>query len=168
MTKLETLFKKYDNIYYKNSDLTEENFPTPKVTQTKNWKIIKMTKSFSSQEALDEIKKQGCRPANLYELLEWAKDNQEKNQWVIALGQIWTDAVGNHMVPYVYRDSDGDFGFSLGIFEDDWSDDYCLLCFCDESTQALSTSETQPSDSLTLESAIKICKEAGLTVTKTY
>ena len=168
MTKLQTLFKKYDNIYYRNSNLTEANFPVPKVIQKEGWKLIKMKKSFSSQEALDEIKKQGCRPANLYELVEWAKDNQEKSKWVLALGQTLTDGGGDRRVPCVGRDSDGHFGFFLGRFGDVWYDDLCLLCFCDESTQTLSTSEIQTSDSLTLESAVKICKEAGLTVTKQY
>ena len=168
MTTLENLFKKYDNIYYRNSDLTEANFPVPKVIQKEGWKLIKMKKSFSSQEALDEIKKRGCRPANLYELLEWAKDNQEESQWVLAFGQTLTDGVGHHRVPFVYRGSVGYFEFRLGHFEYDWRGGRCLLCFCDESTQTLSTSEIQTSDSLTLESAIKICKEAGLTVTKQY
>jgi hypothetical protein len=38
---------------------------------------------------------------------------------------------GNHRVPNVNRNSDGDFKFNLGNFENDWNDDNCLLCFCD-------------------------------------
>lgn len=37
---------------------------------------------------------------------------------------------GNHRVPNVNRNSDGDWKFNLGNFENDWNDDNCLLCFC--------------------------------------
>ena len=40
-------------------------------------------------------------------------------------------ADGNHRVPNVNRNSDGDFKFNLGNFENDWNSDNCLLCFCD-------------------------------------
>ena len=38
-------------------------------------------------------------------------------------------ADGYHRVPSVNRNSDGDFKFNLGNFENDWNDDNCLLCF---------------------------------------
>jgi hypothetical protein len=37
---------------------------------------------------------------------------------------------GNHRVPNVNRNSDGDFNFNLGYFENEWNADNCLLCFC--------------------------------------
>lgn len=39
-------------------------------------------------------------------------------------------ADGNHRVPNVNRNSDDDFKFNLGNFENDWNDNNCLLCFC--------------------------------------
>lgn len=39
-------------------------------------------------------------------------------------------ADGNHRVPNVNRNSDGDWKFNLGYFENDWNNDNCLLCFC--------------------------------------
>ena len=39
------------------------------------------------------------------------------------------DSDGNHRVPNVNRNSDGDWNFNLGNFENDWNDDNCLLCF---------------------------------------
>jgi len=41
-------------------------------------------------------------------------------------------AGGYHRVPLVSADSDGNFDFDLGFFENDWNVDYCLLCFCDD------------------------------------
>lgn len=38
---------------------------------------------------------------------------------------------GNHRVPNVNANTDGDFKFNLGNFENDWNGDNCLLCFCD-------------------------------------
>ena len=35
-----------------------------------------------------------------------------------------------HKVPYVNRNSDGDFKFNLDNWEGDWNDNNCLLCFC--------------------------------------
>lgn len=43
------------------------------------------------------------------------------------------DSDGNHRVPNVNRDSDGDWNFNLGNFENDWNDDRCLFCFRDTS-----------------------------------
>lgn len=58
--------------------------------------------------------------------------------WLV-LGPVGTDDLsyiacvysdGNHRVPNVNRNSDGDWKFNLGNFENDWNDDNCLLCFC--------------------------------------
>lgn len=139
--KLENIIKKSD-YYYVNSDLNSANFPIPDKMETEGWKIITIDKFFSSQEALDKIKAEGCRPANVYELALWLESHREemkKGTWLLALGQLWYDG-GDHRVPCVYARSDGDFEFDLGLFEGDWSDDVCLLCFCDTDLGTLDTS----------------------------
>lgn len=133
--KLEQIIKK-SKWYYVNSDLTSENFPNPDLIETTGAKIIKMDKPFSSQEALDEIKRQGCRPANAWELAKWANEHREemdKETWILAFGQTWTDSDGYHRVPIVNRDSVGDFKFYLGCFEIPWYGGGCLLGFPVES-----------------------------------
>ncbi len=152
--KLEDIISK-SSWYYTNNDLTTEHFPIPDKIETDAYKLIKMRTSFSSQEALDKIKRQGCRPANAYELALWANEHREtdmpKGTWssVIAFGQIWKDSDGFHRVPFVDAHSDGDFGFGLGRFEGDWLDDRCLLAFCDPELGTLDTS-VKPLESLTL------------------
>ena len=134
--------------FWVNSDITDENFPKPDKIETKNWKIIRMDKRFTSQEALDEIKKQGCRPANCWELAKFILDYKEEaknNEYLVAFGQQWVDSDGRHRVPGVYRYSDGVFLFDLGLFGCDWGGDDCLLCFCD------SSSDTQTLDNSSLE-----------------
>lgn len=148
--KLENIIKR-TGYYYVNSDLNTKNFPIPKTIQTKNWKIITIDKSMSSQECLDKIKAEGCRPANAYELALWSKNHREevpKVKWYIALGQTWF-ADGYHRVPSVSAHSDGDFGFGLGHFGGVWGGDGAFLCFCD-STLSLGHSKVQNLDSLTL------------------
>ena len=130
------------NTYYVNSNITNNNFPEPKEIRTGNWKVIKMTKSFSSQEALDEIKKQGCRPANIYELVSLAPQ-LEKGKSYIAFGSKYIDSDGDRGVPYVHTRADGVFKFDLGRFEVDFDDGGCLLCLCDSTlTPSTSSSET--------------------------
>lgn len=134
-----------DKVYYQNPNLTSKNFPKPKKIRTENYKFITIPKSYSSQEALEEIKKQGCTPANIWELTELAKQGKlEKGNWYVAFGQTWTDSDGYHRVPFVFAHSDGDFRFLLGFFESDWDSGHVLLCFCDLSsdTQNLKNSDT--------------------------
>jgi hypothetical protein len=37
---------------------------------------------------------------------------------------------GNHRVPNLNHNSDGDWNFNLDNFENDWNEDNCFLCFC--------------------------------------
>jgi hypothetical protein len=140
METIEKLIEEFKPIYYQNPNLNSENFPIPDVIETEGAVIIKKDKYFSSEEALDEMKKRGLRPANIYETLIWAKDNQEKGQSVITFGSKWKDSDGYHWVPRVYAFTEGGFKFYLGYFGNNWYGGHCLLCFCDkESTQTLST-----------------------------
>lgn len=142
--KIEDIIKRTE-YYYVNSGLNSENFPIPDDIETENWKLIEMEKSFSSQEALDRIKSEGCRPANVYELALWSekhRDEIQKGRYVLAFGQLWRDSDGYLRIPCVSARSSGDFYFSLGHFEYDWSQDDILLCFCDKKS-----SDTLPLDS---------------------
>jgi len=131
--------KKWYHIY---KNITEANFPRPKKIETKNPQIIKLEKTMTSQECLDLIKSKGCRPANIWELLEYVNTHElEKDSCLIAFGSQWVDSDGYYRVPDVRRFSDGDFRFDLGNFENDWDDDPCLLVFCD----------SKPSEPLTLK-----------------
>lgn len=150
---LKDLLKDY---YYVNPNINENNFPLPEKIETENWKIIRPGKSFNSEEALEMIKKEGCRPANIYELALFKRNHPEEfkpYEWMLAFGQIWQDSSGYRGVPYVSADSDDDFDFGLGYFGIDWYGGHVLLCFCD-----LKTSETKAlkksSDTLTLESRV--------------
>lgn len=151
--------------YYVDKNLTEANFPAPKVIETENPQLIYLDENTSSEECLKMIKEKGLRPANVHELVEYAK-HAPKGKHYVAFGSEITLG-GFHRVPHVYAYTDGDFEFSLGYFGGGWYDYGVLLAFCDKQNSDTLTlgKELEP---LSLETAIKICKENGLTVTKTY
>ena len=51
--------------------------------------------------------------------------------WMMRHAYLWQDSDGNHRVPNVNANSDGDFKFNLGNFENDWNSDNVVLCLCD-------------------------------------
>lgn len=158
--------------YYVNSDITEANFPWPKKVTTEGYKIINMGKSYSSQEALDRMKADGCRPATIHELITIAHEHPElfpEGKWssLVAFGTDFTDSDGRHRVPRVRRLSDGDWEFFLGVFEYDWDGDDCLICFCDNQPSDTLAPETDVVPlTLTDETAIAYLKEKGYRITK--
>ncbi len=166
-----------EKFHYVNSDITTANFPLPKAVEipTKdNCKLIYLSKTTTSEETLEMIKKEGYRPANIYELMLWFSKNKSSikpYQWIVAFGQTWKDADGHHRVPYVLAHTHGDFEFSLGYFESVWCDYHALLCFCDKSLESQTLRNT---DSLTLRpfeqedinEAIKFVKKSGYEVFK--
>jgi hypothetical protein len=159
------------NWNYVNSNIIEQNFPTPKVIETKNAIIQKMSKSFSSQEALAYLKSKNLRPANIYELIIFANENSKKfpsNKFtsLIAFGSDYIDSDGRRRVPDVFRRSDGFWDFFLGDFGSDWVSGHCLLCFCDKTLDTLSLKETKYLDSLTLDKAIELVKKEGYKIFK--
>lgn len=157
MKTLQQIINKSD-WYYINDNLTSDYFPKPHTIKTVGAKLIKMGKSFSSQQALDEIKRQGCRPANAWELAEWAnkhREEMEKGSCILAFGQVpFVD--GCHRVPLVDARSGGGFRFDLGDFESDWHDDFVLLAFCDKNLPLDTGPIEKSSDSLSLPSKLII------------
>lgn len=130
---LSQLIKKV-KFFYVNSDITDANFPPQSIQET-GWKIIRFDHFFSSEEALAEIKKQGCRPANIYELA-YLQDEYglklEDYEWLLALGSSWKDVDGDHGVPYVFRRLDGDWDLDLDGFGGGWSGDNGVLVFTEK------------------------------------
>lgn len=151
--RLEDIIKRVP-YYYVNTDLNTKNFPIPDKIEIEGWKLIKMSKNFCGEEALYEIKKQGCRPANAYELALWSEKHREeinrsKSVSVLALDQ--TPLIDrSHRVPGVDRYSDGDFGFYLDDWEGDWRGSCVLLAFCDSSLDTRKL-KVESLDSLTPE-----------------
>lgn len=100
MTQLEKLLEPL-KLNYVNPNITTENFPIQEVgTDFEVFTIDKVMTTKEVEEAMDE---KGLRPANLYELLTWTKDNWNGNDWIIALGSGWMHS-GNRYVPYLCKD----------------------------------------------------------------
>ncbi len=141
--------------YYVNSNLTSANFPIPKKIETEGGKMMMIDRPMSSEEVLEKMKKEGLRPATVYELAHWIlnEKNIPRNKYYVAFGSQWTDAAGDRRVPFVCVDSVGGFGWYLGCFEGVWTDGIAFFGFRD-STLELSTLETKNLDILNLETRV--------------
>jgi hypothetical protein len=129
----------------------EKNF-TLEEPRNSDYKVFKFDKYMSSEEVINEIKKEGYLPATLGELLDY----KGEENWLVALGSVGK-VHGDRNVLYLHRlDSKRDL--KLGWFDDDWNGRYRFLA----------VRNLELNTSLSLEQAIEVCKKAGLTITKTY
>lgn len=144
-TQLATFAKfakeKSEKFYYYNDDITDVNYSkaTQKLVPGKTYgvKIFWVKTRVTSEDCLAFLASQrailvGAQGVSMARQLK--KDQFPVGKWTVSFDEkdaLWTDADGNHRVPYVLRHSDGSWHFSLGCFEYGWSDDYCLVCFCD-------------------------------------
>ncbi len=129
--------------YYYNDEITDKNFlnPTRALKPGDKLRVLVFEQvvggNTTSEERMAFLATQkavytGAQGASL--VFDQKRDQLPKGKWYTSFDKperLWKDADGYHGVPYVDRHSDGDFRFSLGSFEIDWSDDDCLLCFCD-------------------------------------
>ena len=107
MTTLKSLIKSIEPVYV-NSDITAENFPIPKKIETENHQVFVTEGYMSSEEILEEIKKRGGRPANIYELMSLVEEGKLKeNGWYLAFGSKSQVSHGHFRVPDFSRSDDG-------------------------------------------------------------
>jgi hypothetical protein len=91
----------------------------------------------ASEEYLNFIASQNGQLPNVQGLaMVWqqAKEKLPKGLWVLGFDQkenLFRDSDGNHRLPGLNQDSDGDWNFNLGYFESDWDSGRCLLFFRD-------------------------------------
>lgn len=133
--------KKLSTTYYFNDALTSTNFAkaTNKLEPGKTYKvkIFPILSQVSSEDCMNFLAKQNAilvGGQGLTLLQENKADALPVGKWTVSFDQkdaLWEDSDGDHRVPSVSADSDGDFEFDLGYFARDGNDDYCLLCFCD-------------------------------------
>ena len=116
---LEDLIKKH-NFFRVSQEITAENFPD-NGERGKDYKLFHFDKYISSEDAIKEMEKEGYRPANIYELLEW-KDWNNKGL-VVALGSVWQDFDGFRPVAYL-NSADSLRKLLLDIWGGDWPG-YC-------------------------------------------
>ena len=128
---------------YHNDNLTDANFPNPsRILKPGDRLHVRAFKQIvrgttTSQERMAFLATQntvhvGAQGASL--AFEQKRDQLPKGFWYCSFDEkerLWTDADGDHGVPYVFALSGGGFDFGLGDFERDWYGYGALLCFCD-------------------------------------
>lgn len=120
--KKQTLKKLIESLKltYVNENITAENFPDD--GQRGEVEIIDFKRVITSEEAIKEMNDKGYRPATVYELLNWAKNNWGSEEWVVALGQSCQRVV-NRYIPYLWSDT-SERGLYLCWFGSRWYDNY--------------------------------------------
>ena len=95
--------------------ITDDLFPAPKKLR-KGYKLFHFDKPISSEDAVEEMEKEGYAPANVYELLSWKDWN--KDNYVIALGSVG-EVCGIRRVVYLGRGGTERF-LNLGHWSGGW------------------------------------------------
>ncbi len=105
-----------------DSNITQENFRTQeKGTQEIEIQLFHFGRVVGSEEVLEEMEREGFRPATLPELLALGAADRElqKEFPIVALGSRWRSPDGYLVVPFLHW-----FGLrrnlDLGWFESDW------------------------------------------------
>lgn len=129
------------SFYFFNDEITDKNFSKVgnKLVPGKTYKvkIWDINENVTSDECLELLKSNqviltGAQGSSI--VYQEAKDELPVGKWTVSFDEkdnLWKDVRGDRRVPYIHRDSDGDYGFNLGDFECDWGDDNCLFGFCD-------------------------------------
>lgn len=103
-----------------NPSIIADNFPPQPIRGT-DFKVFKFEEYISSEDAIKRIEAEGYKPANIYELLTWAKDSWTGSDLVVGLGQRSSDGGVACLGDWSDRD------FSLGGVDDDWDGDCQFL-----------------------------------------
>lgn len=136
--------KNRKKFYYYHGAITNKYFPNPtRVLKPGDKLRVRAFKQIvggttTSEERMTFLATQkavhvGAHGASL--VFDQKRDQLPKGKWYASFDEpdrLWQDAGGYHRVPDVRADSDGGFGFSLGVFEGVWSGGSAFLCFCDE------------------------------------
>src|SRR6266481_9381391 len=150
-----------DSFYYVNENIEKLFKPEPIRGKIE---LKHFDRYITSDEVIEELKKDGCVPANATELFDWYEQNKDsgigKYQGIVALG---SQAVfdGRRLVCYVWW-NDSERSARLPWFDSDWIAG-CWFAFVRESTKSSDTENSSLSN-LDLERAIKVVKEAGYQV----
>lgn len=110
-----------------NPDITEEHFPKQPVRG--KVELMHFGKYISSQDAIKKMTERGLKPANIYELLEFGKENpdEQRKYPIVGLGSAWHHPLGYRFVPYLDWGGSGR-GLGLQWFGGGWGRNYRFAC----------------------------------------
>jgi stalled ribosome alternative rescue factor ArfA len=133
--------RKFKSTYYYNNKITSKNFSkaTNKLVPGKTYaiKMFPISETVQSEDCIAFLKENNAILFGAQGLTALQTDQPEifpAGKCTVSFDEkdaLWKDAGGDLRVPFVDRDSGGDWGFRLGYFEDSWSSGRVLVCFCD-------------------------------------
>jgi len=144
-TQLASFAKKNrKKFYFYNKNITDANFSkaTNKLTPGKVYEVktFKITERVTSRNCLAFLKTQKAilvGAQGISAVWQQAKEQFFKGKWTVSFDEksvLWRSTDGYHQVPYIDRNSDGNWNFDLGYFGYIWDEDECLFCVCDLSS----------------------------------
>lgn len=148
-TQIDTFAKKKKALKttHYTGGLTSKNFAqaTNQLVRGKQYRvrIFPILETVTSEDCMNFLKKQnailvGGQGMTLAQELH--ENEFPVDKYTVSFDEkkaLWQDTSDGHLVPFVNRNSCGDWHFSFDYFEDDWDSDGCLLCFYE-----LQTSDT--------------------------
>ena len=123
------------NYDWKNSDITEDNFPLPTELLGKKMpvpaKLLHFNRDISSEDAISEMERTGYRSAILSELLALGKSQPDLQRKfpINALGSVWRVTNGDRFVPVLRVDGQRR-ELNLLWLGRNWRGDYHFLAVC--------------------------------------
>lgn len=132
----------------------------PLVTGTQEVEFFKLEKYVSEDELEKEYAARGLEAASPFVIFATEQDKLDKMEYV---GAHWKDAKGNWCCATFCR---WDVEREVVVDRRDGWDGRWWFAGVRKSVLGTSETELSSSESLTLESAVKICKEAGYQVSK--
>lgn len=127
---------KYDQT---DSNITEKHFPSPSIPPgvPKNkklkvaLKLVHFDQPISLEDAIAKLKKLGCRPATIWELLFFGMlyPNEQRAAPIVALGSVWPARGGHHYEACLWSDMDERL-LELIEFGGDWGEYSMCLAVC--------------------------------------
>lgn len=170
-TKIPPLMKliKKAKFDYVNYSINDTLFQQPGEL-LKYFKIYHFNKNISTEDAIQEIEKDEYRPANAWELVNYAIEGWNGTDWVVGLGSV-AEVDGDRGVPYLGGDVSERF---LGLYDwgGAWSSRGRFLGVRNGSKTLNTLSPTQMEKNLesltnlTLERAIEMVKKEGYVIYK--
>lgn len=143
---------------YVNSNITETNFSKPSEVSDKV-EVMSFEKEMTSKEVLAYFKENNLRPANSWELVQYAKDRKDID-YIVALGDTWQDPDRNLCV-LVLGCGDRNRDLFLNYFGGGWARRcrFAFVCKSLETSDIQSSLTLEPSESLYCE--CERCKQCN-------
>ncbi len=156
------LIKSTGRVFYGSEEIARSSPPH----QDGKLEFFKLGRYVNDEELSKEYVDRGLVPADIYSLVEYDLKHRDKMGEMKYVGSHWKDTDGKWCFVAFDQWGGGERNVNVHRRGSDWSGIWWFAGLRKSSALEPKILDTQSLDTLTLESAIKICKENGLRVMK--